>query len=159
MSTLELFANQRTDLVDKSAFYVYQKLNEAISSCVPGLSITPYTKGRGRQFAEQTTFGDLTDAVSLSDERRTIRTIHKAKGLEFENVAVVLKEAADIQRIAQKSDSDEAKRILYVALSRAKDRLFIVVPELQRRDENTLVSLGAIIRRLYIVKPSGTQGG
>lgn len=52
---------------------------------------------------------------------KAISTIHKAKGLEFGNVAII---ACDGNTFP---DKPEARCLLYVAISRAKDRLMLVV--------------------------------
>ncbi|MCA9907008.1 MAG: ATP-dependent helicase, partial [Anaerolineae bacterium] len=147
MSTLELFANHGTELRDQTVIDVYNRLIATVESCSPGLSLSSYRSGKAKIFVESTRFGDLMVAVAVSDETRNIRTIHKAKGLEFRNVAVVLEDVTSLQKITQASANDESKRILYVALSRAMDRLFIVVPELPEADETILLDLGLVVLR------------
>jgi superfamily I DNA/RNA helicase len=61
---------------------------------------------------------------------KAISTIHKAKGLECDGVIVV---RCDEQTF---SNSQEARCLLYVALSRAKSRLLLVV---SRRTPSPLI--------------------
>lgn len=72
-------------------------------------------------------------AESSDDEKLTISTIHSAKGLEWK--AVFLISAVDgyipsFQSLGDRRQLEEERRLLYVALTRAKDKLFIVKPNL-----------------------------
>ena len=65
--------------------------------------------------------------------------IHKAKGDEFDNVLLVLREENDINfLIEQNLLSNEEHRINYVAISRARNRLFISVPVLSVTNQTRL---------------------
>jgi len=65
--------------------------------------------------------------------------IHKAKGDEFDNVLLVLREEKDINfLIEQNLLSNEEYRINYVAISRARNRLFISVPALSATNQISL---------------------
>ena len=67
------------------------------------------------------------------------KTIHKAKGDEFDNVLLVLREENDINfLIEQNLLSNEEHRINYVAISRARNRLFISVPVLSVTNQTRL---------------------
>lgn len=60
----------------------------------------------------------LEDFYSVQGETIVVSTIHKAKGKEFDNVFLLLHNNID-------SLSDEKKREIYVAITRAKQNLFI----------------------------------
>ena len=60
---------------------------------------------------------DLDDFTRIGAELVYLSTIHKAKGREFDNVYLMLN--------GLDPRSDEIKRLIYVALTRAKNRLFI----------------------------------
>ena len=97
-----------------------------------------------------------------------IRTIHQAKGDEFKNVLVCLFEKIDkngkvtkkidsiltdyifnaINNIKLDSEVGEETRLVYVACSRAMERLFIYLQELSNSDENRFKSSGMIVKRL-----------
>lgn len=57
-------------------------------------------------------------------ERVHIMTIHKAKGLEFDNV-LIYNVTEGVIPYCRSENPDEEARVLYVAMSRAKKRLFI----------------------------------
>ena len=58
------------------------------------------------------------------DERMFIMTIHKAKGLEFDNVILYDITNGRMPRYNSRNVGEDA-RVLYVAMSRAKKRLYI----------------------------------
>jgi len=59
----------------------------------------------------------LEDFAEIDSETIFVATIHKAKGREFDNVILLLKDL--------NTNSDEQKRVLYVAVTRAKSTLAI----------------------------------
>lgn len=59
----------------------------------------------------------MEDFVTADTETIYVSTIHKAKGKEFDNLFIVLNQL--------KADTDEQKRQLYVAITRAKNNLHI----------------------------------
>lgn len=78
---------------------------------------------------------------SVSDEKLTISTIHSAKGLEFKVVFILscieskfpwLKEARAITNEALdevEKEMEEERRVFYVAITRAKDDLYLMYPQ------------------------------
>jgi superfamily I DNA/RNA helicase len=65
----------------------------------------------------------------------TVMTMHGSKGREFDNVAVIVNPYIDI-------DSEDRFRVMYVALSRARENLKIILPE---RSEGKSLPKGNII--------------
>ncbi len=91
------------------------------------------------QFAEdnpELTISDFMQQVALvsdTDEMDnenyvTIATIHAVKGLEFDNVFLVGLEDGifPTQRAIVAGDVEEERRLMYVAITRAKKRLFVI---------------------------------
>lgn len=70
--------------------------------------------------------GDLCDS-SVVTERIFVSTVHKAKGLEFENVVIMRAAEGRYPSFAARTPEmvDEGRRLLYVGLSRAMRRLII----------------------------------
>ncbi len=69
---------------------------------------------------------DLCDSSSFK-EKLFVSTVHKAKGLEFENVIVLRSVEGRYPHFAHKTNEqrEEDKRLFYVAISRAMKRLVI----------------------------------
>ncbi|MCR4418144.1 MAG: UvrD-helicase domain-containing protein [Ignavibacteria bacterium] len=61
----------------------------------------------------------------IGDEKVVISTIHRVKGLEFTNV-IIPECNRDVFRYQNSNNSNEDARILYVAMTRAKKRLFFI---------------------------------
>jgi DNA polymerase III epsilon subunit-like protein len=105
----------------------------------------PAAMARLRRLLEQCADGSLSDqishflervALSRSDgvdpdqERVNLLTLHSAKGLEFSRVYVLGVEDAQLPggslaKGATKMEIEEARRLLYVGMTRAKDRLVL----------------------------------
>ena len=97
-----------------------------------------------RTFIQVKTYSDFALYVSSPDIKSLKdKTIHKAKGDEFENVLVVLGEESNIKFLTEpKLDgTKDEQRVYYVALSRAAKRLAICVPTLSHENENILATL------------------
>jgi DNA helicase-2/ATP-dependent DNA helicase PcrA len=88
-------------------------------------------------FLEQTALVSDTDAIDDSGGRVTLMTLHAAKGLEFPVVFIlglehglIPHERAD--RDAGRRDLEEERRLLFVGMTRARERLFLT----QTRDRS-----------------------
>jgi DNA helicase-2/ATP-dependent DNA helicase PcrA len=84
--------------------------------------------------AEVTLLNDLSgeDAVGgPTDELVTLSTTHQAKGLEWQVVFVIWLSEGRFPTV-RAEDEEEERRLFYVAATRAKDRLFLVHPEIAR---------------------------
>ena len=76
---------------------------------------------------EVSLYTDL-QAVDLDENTVTLMTIHSAKGLEFPTVFVVGMEEGvfpSLQAIGESEQMEEERRLAYVAITRAKKRLFL----------------------------------
>ncbi|MCH7333676.1 UvrD-helicase domain-containing protein [Acinetobacter modestus] len=99
-------------------------------------SITKVSRGRVKEFYENTNYNQLSVCISIPDDMSLNKTIHKSKGDEFNNVLLVLESHKELNFIlAPQLIADEEHRIRYVAVSRAKERLFISIPSLEVADE------------------------
>ena len=112
------------------------------------ISLPRIAFGKTRRFAESTRFADLIRSSETLGYVDPVRTIHKAKGSEFNTVLVCLKDEGELLRYyLDKSSEDEGeKRVRYVAASRAKDRLYIHVPALSQRAREKARRLGLEVR-------------
>jgi ATP-dependent DNA helicase UvrD/PcrA len=78
-----------------------------------------------------------SDGASVEDQRVNLLTLHSTKGLEFSRVYVVGAEDGQIPGLQALEDGvqheiQEGRRLLYVGMTRAKDRL--VLTRAERRD-------------------------
>jgi DNA helicase-2/ATP-dependent DNA helicase PcrA len=69
----------------------------------------------------------LSDRVERDPARVNLLTLHSTKGLEFSRVYIVGAEDDQLpgQRDVSKRDLEEARRLLYVGMTRTKDRLVL----------------------------------
>ena len=85
-------------------------------------------RGKFFETASKCNYSDLLSSIRTPEETRLIRTIHQAKGSEADAVFVILEnDAAD--HILNPIADDEEHQITYVALSRARNELFIYCPD------------------------------
>lgn len=95
------------------------------------LEISKLGQGAARTFYESCTYDQLALCVNITDDNSKHRTIHKSKGDEFDNVLIIFKSSAELD-VFKKPDlkNNEEHRISYVALSRARERIFINIPSI-----------------------------
>lgn len=93
-------------------------------------------------------------AICLKEENFDMpySTIHQAKGKEFKNVLLILRNKKYLEFIFNMKMCDEEHRIYYVAISRAIKRLFISVPDLfnNQNIEDKLKNMFDIVRNDHI---------
>jgi DNA helicase II / ATP-dependent DNA helicase PcrA len=75
-------------------------------------------------------------AETEDEEKMTLSTIHSAKGLEWHTVFII--SAVDgflpsFQSLGDMEQIEEERRLLYVALTRAKENLFIIKPNMANK--------------------------
>ncbi len=127
LSLLEFAATQTQDFSDNSCLDAFLAIRSfAITQC-PGIKVVEPKHGKFFEVAKATPFRDLLATVRTSEESRQTRTIHQAKGCESDACFVVLSDEA-IDHLANPSPSDPEQQITYVAISRARDELFVYCP-------------------------------
>ena len=100
-----------------------------------------------------------TGMAGSDDDCLTLSTIHSAKGLEWDSVYVIHATEGNIpaeQSTRSPEDIEEERRLFYVALTRARNRLFITRPEryfFQNRQRRG----GSTFSRITRFLPSGVQ--
>ena len=88
-------------------------------------------KSKAYIFYTSHTYRQLSQCVGLLEDSSAQRTVHKAKGDEFENVMVIFTEDKALKVLYNPNIKGwEPDRVYYVAMSRARDRLFLAVPSL-----------------------------
>jgi len=105
--------------------------------------ISDLRSGAARAFYDGHTYLQLSLCVRIVEDTSAHKTIHKAKGDEFDNVLLILREEDDLAfllnpDLTATNKQAEEQRINYVAVSRAKKRLFVSVPSLQTSKQTIL---------------------
>lgn len=108
-----------------------------------GLSAPRVTSGKAKVFYEKTSYENFSLCVHIGEDLSLHRTIHKAKGDEFDNVLVLFPNSEKFDFLLSPdlltdSEASEEQRINYVAVSRAKNKLFICVPNLSSDEQDRL---------------------
>ena len=151
IALLEFMLTNYSTVSYGSVLSAYEQLREHLK-INQSINLTKVTKGKFKDFVQSTDYCALADFVRTTEEARSVRTIHKAKSIEWNNVMVWFAEANRIQHLlgtGEGLDSEELeeRRVTYVAMSRARDRLFIVVPTLSGVDQQQLEALGIQVER------------
>lgn len=132
VSILEYLVNNRLHNMEKNLLNFYNELNDDILEKL-NLKISQIGRtGKNKECYESIEFKELVNNLKLNEEKNTnVRTIHKAKGSEFESVLVYMEDDKELENIFNPDIGNEKDdcRIYYVAFSRAKDFLCIAVPE------------------------------
>ncbi|MDR4497571.1 MAG: hypothetical protein MRK02_06560 [Candidatus Scalindua sp.] len=105
--------------------------------------ISDLRSGAAKTFYEGHTYQQLALCVKIIEDTSLNKTIHKAKGDEFDNVLLILREEDDLAFLLNPdltvtNKEAEEQRINYVAASRAKKRLFVSIPSLQANKQAIL---------------------
>jgi superfamily I DNA/RNA helicase len=108
------------------------RLRRLIASCN-----APLLHGQIVQFLELVALSKH-DGTDVHQDRVSLLTLHSTKGLEFSRVYVVGVEDAELpgstqHKVAAKKDVEEGRRLLYVGMTRAKERL-VLTRAVKRRD-------------------------
>lgn len=127
VSLLEQLITNRHQNMNVTVLDFYNKLSKFFIRY--DLKLVNVRKGAFETYSKERLVRALVDDTKLDEEKNSkVRTIHKAKGAEFESVLVYLENIDKLVNLDINSDDDET-RILYVACSRAERLLCIAVPK------------------------------
>lgn len=103
-------------------------------------------RGAGKAFYEVHTYEQMALCVTIPEDLSQHKTIHKSKGDEFKNVLLILKKKSNLNFLINPdlfatTNEGEEQRVYYVAVSRAENRLFISIPELETEDRTKLAKM------------------
>lgn len=151
LALLEFLVTKRAEWMDRPILDLYQQLKDWLSNANSDLVISGVRSGTFASTATRIKYIDLARTVRLSEENRPIRTIHNAKGSEFDAVLVCFEDASDLSNIINPGidDEEDETRILYVALSRAFNHLFLSVPSINSDEKRTIEALGIRVEQTY----------
>lgn len=132
---------------DKNIFSFYTELRQEIFDIYNFNVGSGFRAGSAKAFYESHTINDLLPHIKVDTKSEDkIRTIHSAKGTEFKNTLVHFETVPDFRNYilngANNIDSeDDACRIYYVGCSRAKENLFINIPEASQEVLDSIVAM------------------
>lgn len=102
------------------------------------IKLPGFRKGQIKNFYESTLYSNMAICVNIIEDTSDHITIHKAKGAEFKNVFVIGNKDTVNLLLQPDLTNNEEQRIFYVAMSRAKSKLFIQFDDLDREHEESL---------------------
>ena len=145
---IKSFLNLYEDIIQENLWSLYQKV--LASTLVTFTPIRENKKGNPSKvetFYKNTQYKELALTIRLIKDESIHRTIHKAKGDEFDNVLVIVKgqygnkykEERDLSFLLSPDLINlEEHRVYYVACSRAKENLIINLPEMTKEVNDKL---------------------
>lgn len=113
------------------------KFYELIRSTL-NIDLTGFKKGKIKNFYENILYKSIAIHINIVDDESDHITIHKAKGSEYNNVMIIQDKSKIIEFLLNPDLNEEEHRIIYVAMSRAKNRLFIHFNELSEDEETQI---------------------
>lgn len=131
ISIIQKLISSRDSILEEPLMTFYELVKEEIK--MPG-----FRKGDIQDFYNNHAYKELALGINYGDDVSQHRTVHKSKGDEFQNVLLIANTVDFL--ISPKLDENEEHRIQYVGISRAMDRLFIVIPKLLKKDEKAIES-------------------
>ena len=94
-------------------------------------NLSKVTTGKPKKFYESKKYKELAICINSTNQESNNKTIHQSKGDEFDNV-MLIKEDGNLDFLINPDlVNNEEHRIYYVAMSRAKEKLFINIPFLE----------------------------
>lgn len=123
---IKIYKNYCDDTLMKFYDLICRTLNATLSG---------FRKGAAKDFYENTLYKSVAICINITEDNSNHITIHKAKGSEFENVMLVGNKHIKEFLLTPDLNNNEEHRIIYVAMSRAKRRLFLQIEELSDTDE------------------------
>jgi len=151
---INLINNLDLDKREKSLFEVYMNLKSKVSGDF-GLNIgAGLRSGKAKNFYASHTVNQLLPHVKVDTRTDdTIRTIHSAKGTEFDNTLVHFESLDDFRKYILNgahylNQEDDDGRIYYVACSRSKRKLFINIPEITQSELYIIDKMPILVEEL-----------
>ncbi len=124
-------------LLDKTGYLDYLKSLENADTKIENVQELRSSMAKYMQEAEEPSLSGFLEEVALyteadrddgSDDKVTLMTVHSAKGLEFDNIFVIGLDDGifpSSRSFDSEEDMEEERRLAYVAITRAKKRLYL----------------------------------
>lgn len=116
-SVYEQICNLKSEYMDKIEDYIFEYLTNLAKK---------YDDNKN-EFIHEVSLLTESDTLDKRADRITLMTLHASKGLEFKSVFIVGLENEILPLYRAKTDEEieEERRLLYVGMTRAKERLFL----------------------------------
>lgn len=124
-------------LLDKTGYLEYLKTLENGDTKIENVEELRSSMVKYMQEADEPSLGGFLEEVALyteadrddgTDDKVTLMTVHSAKGLEYENIFVIGMDDGifpSSRSFDSEEDMEEERRLAYVAITRAKKRLYL----------------------------------
>ncbi len=124
-------------VLDKTGYMDYLKTMENADTKIENVQELRSSMAKYMQEAEEPTLGGFLEEVALfseadrddgTDDKVTLMTVHSAKGLEYDNIFVVGMDDGifpSSRSFDSEDDMEEERRLAYVAITRAKKKLYL----------------------------------
>ncbi len=124
-------------LLDKTGYMDYLKTLDNADTKIENVQELRSSMAKYMQEADEPSLSGFLEEVALfseadrddsADDKVTLMTVHSAKGLEYENVFVVGMDDGifpSSRSFDSQEDMEEERRLAYVAITRAKNRLYL----------------------------------
>lgn len=139
---LQILLEKYEVICDMTLFDFYEYLKKNLQ-----IEFSKIKAGQAHIFYNNHKYAQLALSVNHEDDDGMQRTIHKAKGDEFDNVMVCLGDEKALDFLFKPNLSEnESHRVYYVAASRAKERLFFSTPSLSNDKRKKIEKIGLEIK-------------
>lgn len=124
-------------LLDKTGYLDYLKSLENADTKIENVQELRSSMAKYMQEADEPSLSGFLEEVALyteadrddgSDDKVTLMTVHSAKGLEFDNIFVIGLDDGifpSSRSFDSEEDMEEERRLAYVAITRAKKKLYL----------------------------------
>ncbi|MDU5145427.1 MAG: ATP-dependent helicase [Paenibacillus dendritiformis] len=152
---LKTMLNSYHEYQNESLWVLYEKVLNLNVVNIIKIRENKKTPSKVESYYKETIYSNIALHVKIAEDDSQHRTIHKAKGSEFDNVLLIVKgkdgnkykEERELGFLLNPDiDNNEDHRVHYVACSRARKNLFINVPELSGEAESRLRNIFDIIQ-------------
>lgn len=146
VSVIKKFLKDYDDFKERSLSAYIEYIN---SNFARTIKVARLNAGKAKNFYDSHSYMQVAMEVGTFEKHVLYETIHKAKGDEFDNVFVGIDRKEKGKGKGKELDfllnpdilSSEEQRVYYVAISRAKKRLFIQYPKLSDKEMAALKRL------------------
>ncbi len=141
---LQMLLKYRPNLLNGTFYDFYLYVIRSI-----GIHLSTLRNGTIKNFYQEHSYKEMALCIKVSDKKSIHKTIHKAKGEEFDNVLIVLDRLENLSALLKPQlNSNSTHRVFYVGMSRARQNLFINIETISESQEEKLKHLPLTI--LYV---------